>query len=178
MSVIQKIEMWLSNTCIGLNIFVITELTITTLFARVWTMQHRMCWRGLCCFSSKGLSDYHFSETVVKAARRRPAGRIKGLLLGHIYSNRESWKAALCLTEKGQKTARQRKSTTDKKRKMFTLNSGCCWRREGWWRWRCRWMRIRCADHKSMLQHFSVWGLSPKKVGLNRQPKAWFSPNT
>jgi hypothetical protein len=35
MSVIQKVEMWPSNTCKGLNIFVITEQTIATLFARI-----------------------------------------------------------------------------------------------------------------------------------------------
>jgi hypothetical protein len=43
-------------------------------------------------------------------------GPIKGLLSQHIYSKWESWKAALCLTETGQKAARQRKSTTDKKK--------------------------------------------------------------
>jgi hypothetical protein len=35
------------------------------------------------------------------------------------------------MTEKGQKTACQRKSTTDKKERMLTLKSGCCCRREG-----------------------------------------------
>jgi hypothetical protein len=60
-----------------------------------------------------------------------PVGRIKGLLSRHKYSKRESRKAALCLTEKGQKAACQRKSTMDKKERTLTLNSGCCCRREG-----------------------------------------------
>jgi hypothetical protein len=33
-------------------------------------------------------------------------------------------RAALCLTKKGQKAARQRKSTTDKKERIVTLASG------------------------------------------------------
>jgi hypothetical protein len=57
---------------------------------------------------------------------------------------------------KGQKAACQRKRTTDKTERKLTLNSGCCCRRQGWWRWRCRWMRTRRADHKSVWQHFSV----------------------
>ncbi len=89
-------------------------------------------------------------------------GRIKGLLSQHIYSKRESWKAALCLTETGQKAAHQRKSTTDKKARTLTLNSGCCCRREGWWWWLWRWVKTRRADHKSMWQRFGVWGLSLK----------------
>ncbi len=35
MNVIQKVERWLSNACNGLNIFVITEQTIATLFGQV-----------------------------------------------------------------------------------------------------------------------------------------------
>jgi hypothetical protein len=35
-----------------------------------------------------------------------------------LTQERESWKAALCLTEKGQKAARQRKSTPDKKERI------------------------------------------------------------
>jgi hypothetical protein len=69
-------------------------------------------------------SDYHSNEKAVKAARRGPVGIIKGLLSGHVYSKKESWKTALSLTEKGQKAARQMKSTTDKKEELLTLTPG------------------------------------------------------
>ncbi len=48
-------------------------------------------------------------------------GIIKGLLSGHVYSKKESWKTALSLTEKGKKEVRQMKSTTDKKEELLTL---------------------------------------------------------
>jgi hypothetical protein len=37
---LKEVEMWLSNTCMELNIFVIMEQTITTLFARVLKVWH------------------------------------------------------------------------------------------------------------------------------------------
>jgi hypothetical protein len=39
----------------------------------------------------------------------RPVGQIKGLLSQNIYSERENWTTALCLTEQGQKAACQRR---------------------------------------------------------------------
>jgi hypothetical protein len=49
----------------------------------------------------------------------------KGLLSGHIYSKKESWKIALSLTEKGQKAACEIKGTMDKKKKRTAYsNSG------------------------------------------------------
>ncbi len=68
----------------------------------------------------KGLTDYHSNETAVEAARWGPVGRIKGLLSLH-YSKKDSYKTALSLTEKGQKAARQMKSTTDIKEELLTL---------------------------------------------------------
>ncbi len=50
---LKKVEMWLSNICIGLNIFVITEQTIATLFARVLKVWNLMCQREPFCFFSK-----------------------------------------------------------------------------------------------------------------------------
>jgi hypothetical protein len=112
------------------------------------------------------------SETVVEAARQGPVGRIKGLLSRHVYSKRESCEAALCLTEKGQKAAHQRKSTKKKKERLLTLDSGCWCRREGWSRWRWRWVRTSHADHKSMWQCFGVLRVKRQKVGVNRWLKA------
>ncbi len=40
---LKEVEMWLSNTCIGLNILVITEQTIVTLFAQVLKVWHLIC---------------------------------------------------------------------------------------------------------------------------------------
>jgi hypothetical protein len=39
-------------------------------------------------------------------------------------TKKESWKTALSLVEKGQKAARQMKSTTDKKEEFLTLTLG------------------------------------------------------
>ncbi len=80
-------------------------------------------------------------------------------------------KSSSFLDWKRAKAARQRKSTKDKKERMLSLNSGCYCRREGWWRWRCRWMRTRCADHKCMWQRLCL-RVKPQKRGLNRWPKA------
>ncbi len=38
----KEVEMWPFNTCKGLNIFVIMEQTIATLFARVLKVQYLM----------------------------------------------------------------------------------------------------------------------------------------
>jgi hypothetical protein len=40
---LKEVEMLLSNICIGLNILVITEETIATLFAWVLKVWHLMC---------------------------------------------------------------------------------------------------------------------------------------
>jgi hypothetical protein len=40
---LKEVEMWSSNTCIRLNILVITEQTIATLFARVLKVWHLIC---------------------------------------------------------------------------------------------------------------------------------------
>ncbi len=103
-----------------------------------------------------------------------PVGQIKGLLSRHVYSIKESWKAALCLTSKGQKAACQRKSTTDKKERIAFSNSRWWCRRENWSRW-WWWWRVRTshADHKSMWQCFGVLGVKQQRVGLKRQPNAY-----
>jgi hypothetical protein len=44
-----------------------------------------------------------------------PMGRIKRATLKKYLIKKESWKTASGLTNKGQKAARQRKNTTDKK---------------------------------------------------------------
>jgi hypothetical protein len=61
----------------------------------------------------KRLSNYHSNETAVDRAT-----------LMTCLLKKESWKAALSLTEKRQKAARQMKSTTDKKKELLTLTLG------------------------------------------------------
>jgi hypothetical protein len=109
---------------------------------------------------AKRLSDYHSSEAVVEAARRGASGLNKRATLTTYLLKKGELKSSSLLDWKGQKAAHQRKGTTDKKERTLTLNSRCCCRREGWWWCRCRWVRTRHADHKSMWQHVSVWGLS------------------
>ncbi len=82
-----------------------------------WSGRAEAPWRPrISKLRTKGLFDYHSSKTVAKAARRRASGPNKSGTLTTYILNRESWKAALCLTEKGQKAARQRKSTTNKRK--------------------------------------------------------------
>jgi hypothetical protein len=59
---------------------------------------------------AKGLSDYHSSEIVVGAARRGASGLNKRVTLTKFLLKKGELKAALCLTEKGQEAARQRKA--------------------------------------------------------------------
>jgi hypothetical protein len=73
---------------------------------------------------AKGLSDYHSSETVVKAARRGASGPYKRATLMTYLLKKGELKSSSLLDEKGQKSTHQRKSTTDKKERMLTLNSG------------------------------------------------------
>jgi hypothetical protein len=116
---------------------------------------------------AKGLPDYNSNEKVVEAARQGASGPNKGLLSWHVYSKKESWKAALGLTIKGQKAAHQRKSTTDKKERIACSKSKWWCRWEKWRRWRWWWwVRTSRANHNSMWQHFGV--LRHPKVGLNR----------
>ncbi len=72
----------------------------------------------------KGLSDYHSNETAVEAARRGASGPNKRATLIKYLLKKESLKTALSFTEKGQKAARQMKSTLHKKEKLLTLTPG------------------------------------------------------
>jgi hypothetical protein len=72
----------------------------------------------------KGLSDYQSNETTVKAARQGASGPNKRATLTKCILKKESWETALNLTKKGQKGARQMKSTTDKKIRISYSNSG------------------------------------------------------
>ncbi len=122
---------------------------------------------------AKGLFDYHSNETVVEAARQCASGLNKGLLSRHVYSQRRAEKQLLVWLKKGQKAARQRKSTTDKKERIAYSNSRlpCRWEKWRWWRW--WWVGISCVNHKSMWQHFRVLRVKNQKVGLNRRPIAY-----
>jgi hypothetical protein len=60
-----------------------------------------------------------FQWAAADAARRGPVGLIKGYSHDMFTTERESWKAALCWTTKGQKAARQRKSITVKERSLL-----------------------------------------------------------
>jgi hypothetical protein len=53
-----------------------------------------------------------------------PVSQIKGLLSRDIYSKKGELKNSSLLDRKRQKAACQRKSTTDKKERWLTLNSG------------------------------------------------------
>jgi hypothetical protein len=88
-------------------------------------------------------------------------GQIKGYSHYMCTKGKESWKAALCFSTKGQKAARQRKAPRIKK-DTYSKLWGCSCRREGWSQCRCRWMRTMRAIHKSMRQRFGIWGLSSK----------------
>jgi hypothetical protein len=114
---------------------------------------------------AKGLSDCYSSEQQPRQPDGGPVGQIKGLLSWHVYKRKESWKVALFWSTKGQKAACQRKSPWIKKDAYSKLRSCSC-RREGWSWCRCRWMRTRRTDHKSMRQRFGVWELSLKN-GVN-----------
>jgi hypothetical protein len=75
---------------------------------------------------AKRLSDYHSSETVVERARRGASGLNKRTTLATCLLKKRELKAALCISEKkGQKAARQRKSTMHNKKKLLTLDSRC-----------------------------------------------------
>jgi hypothetical protein len=112
---------------------------------------------------TKGLSDYHSSEAVVEAARRGASGSIRRATLTTSLLKKEELKTNSLLDwNRAKGSLPEKKHHGYKKKRTLTLNFGCCCRREGWWRWRCRWMRTRHADHKSMWQRFGVWGLSSK----------------
>ncbi len=64
------------------------------------------------------LTDYYSSETVVEAARQEVSGPNKRTTFMICLLKRESWKAALFLTDKGQTAAHWRKRTTDKKERI------------------------------------------------------------
>ncbi len=66
---------------------------------------------------------------------------------------------------KGSSLWTQRRAEEACQWKTLTLGSRGCCRRKGWSRCRCRWVRTRRANHKSMWQCFGVWGLSPKSEG-------------
>jgi hypothetical protein len=78
----------------------------------------------------QGLSDYHSSETVVKAARLGARGPNKRATLTTYLLKKGELKSSSLLDRKGQKPASQRKSTTDKKERLLTLSLECCCRRE------------------------------------------------
>ncbi len=102
-----------------------------------------------------------------------PVGWIKGLLSWHVYSRKESWKAVQSLNKKGQKAARQMKSTKDKKEGIVYSNSGWRWRWEKWRQWWWWWVRTSRANNKSMWQHFGVLRVKHQNVGLTRWPTAY-----
>jgi hypothetical protein len=102
-------------------------------------------------------------------------GQIIGLLSWHVYSKKESWKAALCLTKKkGKRQPAREKSPRVKKERIAYSNSGWWCRREKWsqwwWWW---WVRTSRADYKSMWQRFGVLRIKHQKVGLNRRHNAY-----
>jgi hypothetical protein len=55
----------------------------------------------------KGLSDYHYNETAVEAARRGTIGLDEKGYSHGISTQKESWTIALSLSEQGQKAAYQ-----------------------------------------------------------------------
>ncbi len=96
---------------------------------------------------TKGLSDYHSNETVVEAARWGTSGLNKrATLTTCLLKKGRAEKQLFAWLKKGQKAARQRKSTTDKKERLAYSNSGwqCRWEKWRWWRW--WWVRTSRAD--------------------------------
>jgi hypothetical protein len=71
---------------------------------------------------AKGLSDYYSSETVVEASRRGASGLNKRATLMACLLKKGELKSSSLLGRKRSNTARQRKSTTDKKTELLTLN--------------------------------------------------------
>ncbi len=93
---------------------------------------------------------------IAEAARQGPEGQIK------------DYSYDILLTEKRWSTRGAKGSGQTKaprlKRKMLTLGSRicCCGMLCCWCWWRCRWLRTRHANHKSIWQRFGVWGLNLK----------------
>ncbi len=101
-----------------------------------------------------------------EAARRGARGPNKRTTLMTYYLKKRELKAALNWSFRRAKGSPPKKSTTVEEGKALTLGSRiCCCRRWCWWRWRCRWVRTRRANHKSMWQRYSVWGLNPGRGG-------------
>jgi hypothetical protein len=77
------------------------------------------------------MSEYHSSETKVEAVRPEASGLNKKASLTTYLLKKGELKSTFLLYLKRAKGARQRTSTTDKKERTLTLNSGFCCRREG-----------------------------------------------
>jgi hypothetical protein len=80
---------------------------------------------------TKGLSDYHSSETLVEASRRGASGRNKRATLTTYLLKKGELKSSYLLDRKRAKGSPPGKSTMVKKERSLTLNFGCCCRREG-----------------------------------------------
>ncbi len=124
----------------------------------------------------KGLSDYHSNETAVEAARRGANGPNKRATLTTCFTQKRELENKRA--EKGQKAARQMKSTMTEKKEFLTLTpgddaDGIRWRWWRWWWWRWWWVRTSWANHKSMWQRFGVLRVTRQKVDLNRRPIAY-----
>jgi hypothetical protein len=70
---------------------------------------------------AKGLSEYYSSETVVEAARHGASEPNKKATLMTCLLKKGELKSSSLLDRKGQKATRHRKSTTDKKKELLTL---------------------------------------------------------
>ncbi len=106
---------------------------------------------------AKGLSDYHSSEILLKAARQGASGPNKRATLTTYLLKKVELKSSSLLDGERAKGSPPEKSTMNKKERLLTLNSRCCCRREGWWWWGCRWMRSKHVIHSQKVITLTWW---------------------